>query len=136
MARLFFTLVTISKGFHCYVKNSQNKINLMYFSGTTHYNPPSPLSPSTPPPLPLLPLLDNPNPTPNKGFCILTAPKRKILFQNIFDFKLTTSLPALKSENSLRNLCKNDSDNFKFTIRQIVYTLKKLQPNQSELLYI
>lgn len=55
MARLFFTLVTISKGFHCYVKNSQNKINLMYFSGTTHYNPPSPLSPSTLPPLPLLP---------------------------------------------------------------------------------
>ena len=55
MARLFCTLVTISKGFHCYVKNSQNKINLVYFSGTTHYNPPSPLSPSTPPPLPLLP---------------------------------------------------------------------------------
>ena len=37
------------------MKNSQNKINLVYFSGTTHYNPPSPLSPSTPPPLPLLP---------------------------------------------------------------------------------
>lgn len=102
----------------------------MYFSGATHYNPPSPLSPSTPPPLPLLPspFLTTQTQHPTKGSGHSQLQKEKFNSRT----SLTLNLPLHFLLWSLRTLYEISVKMIQtisnlLTMRQIVYTLKVLQ---------